>query len=212
MGVLNEDLIRLLAERFGVETFIETGTAQGVSSSKAVQVFPVVHTVELSSEFYQFASHHLDARIHCHRGRSTDFLTKWLTRFGEVPIVYWLDAHYSGDPSAGKDRQCPLLEELDIINGRLGSSDFIIIDDAHVFFSPFVMRPPFDTSHWPSLQQIFGRLDRKDRYTVVLMSYKILNSVDIVTPDDAIISVPRQTESEFRKILQILTLQGSLTT
>ncbi|MDR1514735.1 MAG: hypothetical protein LBS45_03495 [Synergistaceae bacterium] len=50
------------------------------------------------------------------------------------PMLFWLDAHWSGGDTAGENIQCPLLEELKIILDS-NSSHFILIDDARLILA-----------------------------------------------------------------------------
>jgi hypothetical protein len=47
------------------------------------------------------------------------------------PIIFYLDAHYSGGKTAGSDidNGCPLLRELNVICKRQNNSDIIFVDD-----------------------------------------------------------------------------------
>ena len=51
----------------------------------------------------------------------------------DEPVTIYLDAHYSGTPTAFGDEETPLLFELDILmRQRQGYDDIIIIDDCRL--------------------------------------------------------------------------------
>lgn len=195
MGEPNLQLLSFMAVSFGIRTFIETGTAHGATALKASKIFPNVHTIELADGLYKKSSVLLSGKASCYHGRSVDALKKILPPMAKNPVVYWLDAHYSGGPTAGAGEQCALLDEIGVINARPDNNDFIIIDDAHVFFSPAVYGQIkwLDIRQWPDIQEIFGVLAAKDRYTCILSSWRCMEHGvpdGIVMPEDAILSVP----------------------
>jgi len=209
MGEPNLELLRFLINEFGVQTFVETGSGHGATALKAIEIFPVVHTVELSKELYAETKSKLRGRAFCHHGKSVDVLDEILPGI-DGPAAYWLDAHWSGGPTAGVDEQCPLLGELDAINRRKGNRDFLLIDDAHVFFSPAALKPPHILDHWPGLMGIFARLDQKPRYTVILASWRCAkhgHPGGIVMPEDVIVSVPAHAAESLRDWLTGLELE-----
>jgi hypothetical protein len=94
-----------------------------------------------------------------------------------------------------------------VINDRVGNNDFIMIDDAHVFFSPAPLKPPFNAKQWPNLQQIFHLLNMKDRYTIILNSWT-MGKVAPVMPEDVIVSVPGWAERSLFDWLSSFELVG----
>lgn len=212
MGEPNLQLLSFLSIAFDIRTFIETGTAHGLTAAKAANIFPNVHTMELAEGLHRESSALLKRRAHCYMGKSVDVLERILPKMGALPIVYWLDAHYSGGHTAGATEQCALLQELAAINKRQGNNDFIIIDDAHVFFSPAVYGQVdwLDVRQWPDIQQIFELLNGKDRYTVILASWRCVlhgKPEGIVMPEDAIVSVPIQAKDQLYDWLRSLRLE-----
>jgi len=69
--------------------------------------------------------------IHCHYGDSAEGLQEILPEITQ-PVVFWLDAHYSGPGTAHGIEEVPLLRELEVISKRR-QKDIIIIDDAYLF-------------------------------------------------------------------------------
>jgi hypothetical protein len=82
------------------------------------------------------------------------------------PTLYWLDAHWSSGTAAGKENECPLLDEI-----RLTSpghpSDCYLIDDARLFLEP--PPPPHRAEQWPTFDDIcaVARSERPDHSVAV---------------------------------------------
>lgn len=213
MGTPNLQLLDFIASTFNIKAFVETGTAHAETALKVLNIFSSIYTVELADSLYQEANGKLaSTHARCYHNNSVDFLKMILPELGQAPIVYWLDAHWDGGSTAGVDEQCPLLNELEVINGREGNNDFILIDDAHVFFSPAVLggQETHDIKQWPDLTQIFPMLSKKDRYTIILASWRCAihgKPGEIVMPEDVIVSVPYFARDQLYRWLISLNLE-----
>ena len=210
MGDANLNLFRFMSEAYGIETFIETGSGNGATTARAVNIFPCIHTIELAKSLHEKVKRKLGRLVNCHHGASFEVLETILpTVYG--PVLYWLDAHWALGPTAGKDEQCPILKELKEINKRDMNYDFILIDDAHDFFSPVVLKPPLAPEQWPNITEIFDELNKKDRYTVILSSFRCIKHGipgGIVFPEDVIISVPMSAKEPLFDWLCSFNLEG----
>ena len=114
-------------------------------------------------------------------GDTRDHLKKILSNNDN--ILFWLDSHWSGGETYGKNDECPLLEELKIIfNSRL-KNFVILIDDARLFLSPPPL--PHEIINWPNIRQIFNFIP---------------SSYDVVISEDVIIIFPVSTN--FLKFMQ----------
>ena len=176
MGV-PENLVTKLKEQFNVKTFVETGTYYGGTAVWASRVFNNVITIEYSKSLYE------QTKTKCKNIDNIEFLfgdsrtvLKELSLRMESLAVVWLDAHWSGDITYGEDDQCPLIEEINIINDS-GFDHFILIDDARLFTSPPQHPQKFD--QWPSISEVVDALRAKfnDKYVVII--------------EDVIIAVPK---------------------
>lgn len=171
-----EDLITRLAAEFTIENFVETGTYEGWTAGWAAERFKNVFTIEMSKHFYERARQkheHLD-NVDFIFGDSRTELKKLADKM-EGATIFWLDAHWSGGETYGGDDQCPILEEIEIIN-RCGGDSFIFIDDARLFTSP--PQPPHRPEQWANIAAVFDRLQaaQADKYIVII--------------EDVIIAVP----------------------
>ena len=93
--------------------FIETGTFMGQTVVALSSHFTELHTVELSSECFEAAklfAWKAARPIHYHLGNSISILRTILPKVSG-PAVLYLDAHWSGSVTEGKD-EIPLMKEL----------------------------------------------------------------------------------------------------
>jgi hypothetical protein len=70
-------------------------------------------------------------------------------------VLYWLDGHWSGGPTAGAGAECPLLDEIAAI-AKGHPDDCVLIDDARLFAA--APPPPHDPEQWPTLVAVFDAL------------------------------------------------------
>lgn len=210
MGIPNLDLFQYLSGEFNIYAFVETGSGRGETAIKATKIFPQVYTIELSSSLYQIVNQKIGSIAKCYHGRSDDIL-KIILPMVDAPILFWLDAHWSGGPTAGEHFQCPLMGELEEINKRPGNHDFIFIDDAHLFFSPAVLKHPYDIRQWPSIMQVFDELNKKERFTIILQSFRCNkhgHPRGIVFPENVIVSVPGHAKDKLISWCRLFKLEG----
>lgn len=179
-------LVDRIRERFGVRTFIETGSFRGETAAWAAGRFERVLSVEAQRADYEavVARHGGLANATFVHGESAAFLREVVPTL-QADALFWLDAHWMGGSSHGAQSQCPLLAELAEVN-RSPHAHFLLIDDARLFLAP----PPLPNAaaQWPAMAEVMAALAAKDRYTVVL--------------EDVIVSVPAQVRAEVLPWLQ----------
>jgi hypothetical protein len=148
MGQFPADLAAKLAAELGIERAVETGTFLGQSTRTLARIFQHVETIELSPRLALRAKLlFLPSRnIRVLRGDSAVLLTPAVE-----PTLYWLDAHWSGDNTAGEERECPLLDELRATSPGT-AKDCYLIDDAALFTER--PPPPHRADQWPTLDSI----------------------------------------------------------
>lgn len=175
------ELIATLAEEFRVPNFIETGTYYGNTAVWASKIFESVYTIEYSSSLYEQAKEKYRDfnNIIFLSGDSRRELEKLINSVKQSTI-FWLDAHWSGGSTYGQSDQCPLIEEIKIINSST-SDNYIFIDDARLFTSP--PQPPHNIEQWPNIVEVLNALKNteKPRYIVII--------------EDVIIAVPTFAKS-----------------
>jgi len=147
-----------LADRFGLRSFIETGTGRGDSLAYACRFSPPltrlhsceVHPALAAAAVSRFAGNPL---VQVHSLRSTAFLDRLLPVLPDRPALFWLDAHFPGadyglapyDDTLDPAVRLPLRSELDLIHllrPLAASRDVILIDDARIWLDlPFGSGP-----------------------------------------------------------------------
>lgn len=107
------ELIIKLAKQYDVKDFIETGTYYGKAAVWAASFFDRVITIEYSKEIYEtnLATYGELRNVDFVFGDSRSSLKSIVPELNRSAI-FWLDSHWSGGETDGKDDECPLLEEL----------------------------------------------------------------------------------------------------
>ena len=160
------------ARRLDLKAAVETGTYLGDTAAMLRTIFQEVWTIELSEELHARAQqrHASVAGLHFLLGSSADLLPKLVAEIGQ-PAVFWLDGHWTDSkagPTAGEEKQCPVLEEIAAIDAYSGSErSCILIDDARLFLGP--PGEPYRREDWPSFLEVTDLLRaRFPRYVTVL--------------------------------------------
>ncbi len=165
MGVPKQ-LVLSLQKQFNIQTFVETGTFNGGTCTWASEHFKKVITVENSKVIHERTStkfKHL-TNIDFLFGHSLEHLKNIVANLNE-PAIFWLDAHWSGGDTYGVNDECPLIEELHIINSSK-INHVILIDDARMFVKP--PKPPHKAEQWANISQIITELNMiGDRYCFI---------------------------------------------
>ena len=112
--------------------FCETGTFQGGTTNNMAPHFSKIYSIELQTNFYHTAVERFKnfPNIQILHGDSSDKL-KDINYDGNV--IFFLDGHWSGYDTAQGLKDCPLLEELEIINEVVLGKAIVIIDDSRLF-------------------------------------------------------------------------------
>jgi hypothetical protein len=173
------DLVAYLQRRFAIPCFFETGTLLGETTGWAAQRFEHVITVESAREFFEVAKARFSDQPRV-RTLFGDSRSQLKALAASLPVtLFWLDAHWSGDVTAGEHDECPLLGEIAEIARDL-DRHFVMIDDARLFLAP--PHPPHKVDHWPSLCQITDALRTHHQPYVVVQ-------------DDVLIAVPEHARA-----------------
>lgn len=181
-------LITKLRDLFGVKLFVEAGTYNGETARWAATEFEQVVTIENSQILYDqtsFKYNHLK-NVQFIAGDTRKCLEEIVPSLEEITI-FWLDSHWCGGDSYGESDQCPLLEELEILN-ESSLNHIVLIDDARLFLAPPPL--PNNLKYWPGIDQVIVALKSNftDRY--------------IVIQEDVIIAVPGDKKDLMVKIFQ----------
>jgi hypothetical protein len=120
--------------KFKPSVFIETGTYLGDTINSVHSFFDKVYSIELSSLYANRAKRRFEkmSNISILEGDSINVLQQ-LSNISDKPIFFWLDGHWSGGDTARGSLDCPLLEEIKIINNKYNQSCIVAIDDVRLF-------------------------------------------------------------------------------
>jgi hypothetical protein len=114
--------------------FVETGTFLGDTVRAMAPIFECVVSIEVDQE-RQKANMSNPAtnlpNVHLYTGDSVVVLPD-VIKDVDGPAVFFLDGHYSGPNTGRGQKDCPLIEELEVIKTRK-FFDLIIIDDYRLF-------------------------------------------------------------------------------
>lgn len=139
-----------LGRRFGLRTFVETGTCWGGTIEEIKHHFYQLYSVELCRMYYESATERFaaDKHVHLYFGSSDKILPSML-EIAPRPALIWLDAHYTGGESANEGD--PLPSELETAFAYPDA--LIVVDD----ISPdYVNSTRFDVlKKHPEWKQVF---------------------------------------------------------
>jgi len=161
-----KSLVLSLQKQYAIQTFIETGTYYGGTSTWASDHFSKVITIENSKAIHEktAAKYKHITNIDFLFGHSLEHLKNIVANLKE-PALFWLDAHWSGGETYGINDECPLIEELRIINDSK-INHIVLIDDARMFVKP--PKPPHKPEQWATISQIIIELNKiADRYCFI---------------------------------------------
>jgi len=116
---------------FPNSVFVETGSNLGQGIMMAlIAEFKEIYSIELSDELYRCCVERFkdNSNVHLVHGNSGIELANVISKIN-VPITFWIDAHYSGGITAGEDGHLPILDELTAIRNHPVKNHTILIDD-----------------------------------------------------------------------------------
>lgn len=131
---VKQHTVKMYAAKFGVLTFVETGTYLGDMIFAVKDVFNRIYSIELSPELYRKATQKFLKYKHISiwHGDSSEVLPEILGNIKESSL-FWFDAHYSGGVTAKGAKETPILEEMNYILNHSIKNHVILIDDARLF-------------------------------------------------------------------------------
>lgn len=118
--------IDCLKKDYEIDVAIETGTCRGDTARFLCSSFNEVHTMEISSDYFQEARTALQdcPNAHCYLGSSEKVLAQILPSLKDRRAIFYLDAHWND--------YWPLLDELNEISKTHRDNCIIVIDDFKV--------------------------------------------------------------------------------
>jgi hypothetical protein len=178
VGLFPAQLADQLRDRLSLGRAIETGTYKGDGTRALAAQFASVVSIEIDPRLAEGAQRALAdvSNVRVVNGNSREELPLLIEP--AVPTLYWLDGHWSGAATGGREEECPVLAEL-TATGSGHPNDCILIDDARLFLAP--PGPPYDPRLWPTFMQLYdrARADRPGHHITVL------HDIVIVVPQEA---------------------------
>jgi hypothetical protein len=131
---IKENTVKKYTKKYGINIFIETGTYYGDMINAVKHLFKNIFSIELDRILYEKSKERFKDynKIFIINGDSSKVLPEILKNINE-PILFWLDAHYSGDITAKGDCETPIIQELEAIFKNYIAGSIILIDDARLF-------------------------------------------------------------------------------
>lgn len=158
------------AQRSENPILIETGTKYGDTVAAVRRAFYKIYSIELSQTLYDHAQRRFadDPDVTIINGDSGQHLESLLSTLNS-PVIFFLDAHYSGGDTARGSEETPIENELSVI---LSSSHrhIVLIHDAHEFGS---------NTNYPSFERI-QQLVHAYGYTI-----NVWEDIIHITPDSS---------------------------
>tara|TARA_B100001142_G_scaffold236619_1_gene235098 strand:- start:664 stop:1242 length:579 start_codon:yes stop_codon:yes gene_type:complete len=158
MPAINENFLKLLKTNYkNYPVFVETGTYLGETIFEMEKNFKELHTIEIKKELYdRTKSKYKGNKIHFYLGDSSTMLKNVVSDLNKKTI-FFLDGHWSKGITGRGEKDCPLLEELNIINEYFNKEAIIIIDDYRDFGRKWTtaegrrLAPEKPTCDWSSI-------------------------------------------------------------
>ncbi|MDX1956860.1 MAG: hypothetical protein SFU20_15125 [Chitinophagaceae bacterium] len=131
--IVKQNAIKEYGQAFSIKTLVETGTYLGEMVEAQLPNFESIYSIELSEKLYKrgLKKFKNQPKVHLLQGDSGKVMRQ-ITSQLSAPALFWLDGHYSGGITALGDKECPVIEELNIITSD-NIPHVILIDDARLF-------------------------------------------------------------------------------
>ena len=96
-GLLEKEIKRLIGQ-YGIQSAVETGVHQGVTTRALAAMVPMVYAIEINDGFYAESCERLAdvSNVRLYHGASPDVLPGLLPQI-KGPTLYYLDAHWHGN-------------------------------------------------------------------------------------------------------------------
>lgn len=170
LGSMSPDFIKFIQKIFNTNILVETGTCAGGTVRNAAPYFDSIHTIELAPLYYEEAQKKFKqySTIHCYLGDSAKVLPVILPTI-KGKILFWLDGHYSGGPSAKGESNTPILKELLAIKESGIKDAVILVDDMRIFSYHNIPNLDETQSGYPTVQELFRAIkDINPDYVTVI--------------------------------------------
>lgn len=192
-GALDRAIVADLARHFELSTFIETGTYLGDTLAAMEGTFDRRLSIELAPQFAQAARERFahDRTVEVIEADSASGLASAFARSPHDRALIWLDAHYSGGPTAKGDGNTPVMAEIDQILRDRDGRDVVLIDDVRLFWPvPGGFETHDSLEGYPSLADVAARLSQAG-FDVFLLCDALLAAPRGLTPSPVLSACTR---------------------
>ena len=160
-------------EKYGIDNapWVETGTFQGKTTNFLKERYPHVYTIEPEIKLYKDAlKRFIGKNVTLYNDVSENVLPNLLKKLSG-DVNFWLDGHYSEGITFKGDKDCPVEDELNIIEANLNNFNkiTILIDDVRCFLP--------ENSVYPDYPSIDYLVDWSRRFN---MSWRIEHDIFIM--------------------------------
>lgn len=185
-GALSKQFINEIIRVFQPNIFFETGTYSGATTHNAASFFKEIYTVELDQRLYQSAKRKLASYKHIQifNDKSANTITRLASQL-DGTVVFWLDAHYSGngtamtfDDQTAAKAITPIREELKAIEEADLDNCIILIDDMRGFGITISGEEYLGCWAYPTIQEIRDQLYRINGNFNIMLLGDILLAYD----------------------------------
>ena len=120
--------------KFGIPILVETGTYRGEMVRATRSAFKEIYSIELNTELHAYVQRMFARFPHIRllQGDSSVVLRDLLPHI-QSPCLFWLDAHNIEGNTGRKERETPVMAELECIMNHPVKEHVILIDDARLF-------------------------------------------------------------------------------
>ncbi len=182
-GHLSTTFLQQISKAFSPDYFIESGTYDGGTARNASPFFKEVHTIELYEPMFQKTKLQLRSftNIKTYHGSSPEVFHKILPQL-KGTVIFWLDAHYSGqgtalsfDNPSNQNAVTAIRQELEAIRKHNSSDCIILIDDMRGFGTIIDETEYIGCWAYPSVQEIREMLKQiNPHFSIVLLGDTLL--------------------------------------
>jgi len=157
--------IQFYAEKYGIKTFIETGTYIGRMVKAQLPFFNSIISIELSPQLYKYNKNKFKnyKKVKILLGDSGEILPGVIDGLNE-PALFWLDGHFSAGLTAKGNLNTPVSDELTYIL-ESGHNHCILIDDARLFNG---------TNDYPELEKLKSYVSAQKSNSAIVVENDII--------------------------------------
>ncbi len=132
--ILKRRVIASYAQRYQLNTFVESGTYLGGTVAFMRKHCDQVYSVEFQPHLAIAAQRRFagDQDIHIFQGDGSQCMPRIVPEL-RGPALFWLDGHFEPGTTRDGEIACPTLQEMSAALGDARYTHIVLVDDAHDF-------------------------------------------------------------------------------